>query len=61
MSEDNSKISMQKANARSILELYEIAYSEGQVPPSAMPLISWIDEHYPELFKERDFSHLPKK
>ncbi|WP_046080006.1 hypothetical protein [Halomonas sp. HG01] len=61
MPEANTEISLPKPVARAILELYEVAYSEGQVPDDAMQVISWINEHYPELFNERDFSHLPRE
>lgn len=43
-----------------IMELYEVAYSEGQVPESFAPLLRWIAANYPALFELAAFRHLPK-
>lgn len=52
-------ISLPEPMARVVLELYAAAYSEGQAPEEATPLLNWIREHHPRLLEDREFSHLP--
>lgn len=44
-----------------IMELYDVAYSEGQVPGTFNPLLEWISATYPALFDLPEFRHLPRQ
>ncbi|MCW6036837.1 hypothetical protein K4A83_11265 [Spirulina subsalsa FACHB-351] len=52
---------MELSDCLAIMELYAVAYSEGQVPEGFDWLLHWIEGNYPELFELPEFSHLPRR
>jgi len=56
----SDEVSLSEPMARAVLDLYATAYSEGQAPDDAQPLLEWIFKHFPRLFEEPEFRWLPK-